>query len=117
MKRLQKVMVWGCFSWRGTGGLEFLKKVEMMNGVRSINCLMTSWNSSWASMAPAIFSRAGPLPPVKDCDGLVPPEAPHPVGEVARQLPQTQSHQDRLGGDEELHKPPAVEGGDLEGVA
>ncbi len=37
--------------------------------------------------------------------------------------PRTQSHQDRLGGDEEeaggpqLHKPPAVEGGDLEGVA
>jgi hypothetical protein len=34
MKHLQKVMVWGCFSWRGRGGLEFLKKVEMMNGVR-----------------------------------------------------------------------------------
>ena len=27
-------MVWGCFSWRGRGALEFLKKGEMMNGAR-----------------------------------------------------------------------------------
>jgi transposase len=27
-------MVWGCFSWRGRGGIEFLKTGEMMNGVR-----------------------------------------------------------------------------------
>jgi transposase len=27
-------MVQGCFSWRGREGLEFLKKGEMMNGIR-----------------------------------------------------------------------------------
>jgi hypothetical protein len=33
-KHPPKVMVWGCFSWRGRGGLEFLKTEEMMNGLR-----------------------------------------------------------------------------------
>ncbi len=48
---------------------------------------------------------------------------PHPVGEVARQLPRPQPHRDRLGMDEEeaggpqLHQHPAVEGGNFEGVA
>jgi hypothetical protein len=27
-------MVWGCFSWRGRGGLEFLKSGKMMNGTK-----------------------------------------------------------------------------------
>jgi hypothetical protein len=27
-------MIWGCFSWRGRGGLKFLKPGEMMNGIR-----------------------------------------------------------------------------------
>ena len=34
VKHPPKVMVWGCFSWRGRGGLEFLKQGEMMNGER-----------------------------------------------------------------------------------
>jgi hypothetical protein len=29
-KHPPKVMVWGCFSWRGRGGLEFLKTGEMI---------------------------------------------------------------------------------------
>ncbi len=33
-KHPPKVMVWGCFSWRGRLGLEFLKIGEMMNGLR-----------------------------------------------------------------------------------
>jgi hypothetical protein len=34
VKHPPKVMAWACFSWNGRGGLEFLKKGEMMNGVR-----------------------------------------------------------------------------------
>ena len=34
VKHPPKVMVWGCFSWMGRGGLEFLNPGEMMNGVR-----------------------------------------------------------------------------------
>jgi hypothetical protein len=34
VKHPPKVMVWGCFSWRGRGGLKFLKPGEMMNGAR-----------------------------------------------------------------------------------
>jgi hypothetical protein len=34
VKHPPKVMVWGCFSWRGRGGLEFLKPGEMMIGTR-----------------------------------------------------------------------------------
>jgi hypothetical protein len=34
VKHPPKVMAWGCFSWRGRGGLEFLEKGEMMNGTR-----------------------------------------------------------------------------------
>jgi hypothetical protein len=33
-KHPAKVMVWGCFSWQGRGGLEFLKKGEKMNTQR-----------------------------------------------------------------------------------
>ena len=39
VKHPQKVMAWACFSWRGRGGLEFLKKGEMMNGVRYVQVL------------------------------------------------------------------------------
>ena len=31
VKHPQKVMVWGCFSWKSRGGLEFLRQGEMMN--------------------------------------------------------------------------------------
>ena len=34
VKHPAKIMVWGCFSWQGRGGLEFLKKGEMMDGPR-----------------------------------------------------------------------------------
>jgi hypothetical protein len=34
VKHPPKIMAWACFSWRGRGGLEFLKPGEMMNGVR-----------------------------------------------------------------------------------
>ncbi len=34
VKHPVKVMVWGCFSWKRRGGLEFLKTGEMMNGTR-----------------------------------------------------------------------------------
>jgi transposase len=34
VKHPPKIMVWGCFSWRGRGGIEFLKTGEMMNGLR-----------------------------------------------------------------------------------
>jgi hypothetical protein len=34
VKHLEKVMAWGCFSWMGRGGLEFLGKGEMMNRIR-----------------------------------------------------------------------------------
>jgi hypothetical protein len=32
VKHPPKVMAWGCFSWMGRGGLEFLEKCELMNG-------------------------------------------------------------------------------------
>ena len=34
-----KIMAWGTFSWRGRGGLEFLKNGEMMNGTRYLTIL------------------------------------------------------------------------------
>jgi hypothetical protein len=34
VKHLPKIMAWACFSWRGRGGLGFLKPGETMNGVR-----------------------------------------------------------------------------------
>jgi transposase len=34
VKHAPKLMVWGCFSWKGRGGLEFLRPREMMNGER-----------------------------------------------------------------------------------
>ncbi len=34
VKHPSKVMVWGCFSWKGRGGLAFLKPGEMMRGAR-----------------------------------------------------------------------------------
>ena len=34
VKHPKKVMVWACFSFRGRGGIEFLKEGEMMNGER-----------------------------------------------------------------------------------
>ena len=34
VKHPPKIMAWGSFSWRGRGGLEFLKQGEMMNGIR-----------------------------------------------------------------------------------
>ncbi len=33
MKHSSKVMVWGCFSCKGYGGLQFLNQVNKMNGV------------------------------------------------------------------------------------
>ncbi len=39
VKHPPKVMVWGCFSWKGRGGLEFMKKGEMMNGTRYLKLL------------------------------------------------------------------------------
>jgi hypothetical protein len=33
MKHSSKVMVWGGFSWKGHGGLQFLSQVNKMNGV------------------------------------------------------------------------------------
>jgi hypothetical protein len=35
VKHPPKIMAWGCFSWKGQGGLEFLGKGGMMNGTRS----------------------------------------------------------------------------------
>jgi hypothetical protein len=34
VKHPPKLMAWGCFSWKGMGPLEWLKKGEMMNGQR-----------------------------------------------------------------------------------
>jgi hypothetical protein len=34
VKHPPKIMVWGCFCWRGRGGLEILKPGEMINGER-----------------------------------------------------------------------------------
>jgi hypothetical protein len=34
VKHLEKVMAWGCFTWMGRGGLEFLGNGEMMNRIR-----------------------------------------------------------------------------------
>jgi hypothetical protein len=39
VKHPAKVMVWDCFSWQGRGGLEFLKKGEMMNSQRYLRML------------------------------------------------------------------------------
>jgi hypothetical protein len=39
MKHPEKVMVLGCFSWRGRGGLEFLNRGEMMNGAMYLQVL------------------------------------------------------------------------------
>jgi hypothetical protein len=33
-KAFPKLVAWACFSWKGRGSLEWLEKVEMMNGVR-----------------------------------------------------------------------------------
>ncbi len=69
VKNPQKGMVWGCFSWRERRGLEFLKKEEMMHGVRYRQLL---------DRPPATGQRF--------C-WLIPVEVPHPVGEVSRQFP------------------------------
>ena len=39
VKHPQKVMVWGCFSWKSRGGLEFLRQGEMMNSQRYLRVL------------------------------------------------------------------------------
>lgn len=39
VKHPPKIMVWGCFSWRGRGAIEFMKKGEMMNGKRYLELL------------------------------------------------------------------------------
>jgi hypothetical protein len=39
VKHPAKVMVWDCFSWQDRGGLEFLKKGEMMNSQRYLSVL------------------------------------------------------------------------------
>ena len=39
VKHPPKIMAWGAFSWRGRGGLEFLKNGEMMNGTRYLTIL------------------------------------------------------------------------------
>jgi len=46
VKHPAKIMAWGCFSWHGRGGLEFLKKGEMMDGPRYVRLLITSWSCS-----------------------------------------------------------------------
>jgi hypothetical protein len=61
VKHPQKVMAWACFSWKGQGGLDFLKNGEMMIGVRYNRSLRTSWSGSWACMGPPTSSRMGLL--------------------------------------------------------
>jgi hypothetical protein len=39
VKHPKKVMVWGCFSWKGRGGIEFLRQGEMMNSQRYLKLL------------------------------------------------------------------------------
>ncbi len=39
VKHPAKVMVWSCFSWQSRGGLEFLKKGEMMNSQKYLRVL------------------------------------------------------------------------------
>jgi hypothetical protein len=39
MKHPKKVMVWGCFSWKGRGGIEFLRQGEMMNSQHYLKLL------------------------------------------------------------------------------
>jgi transposase len=39
VKHPQKVMVWGCFSWKGSGKMELLKQGEMMNSQRYLQLL------------------------------------------------------------------------------
>lgn len=39
VKHTPKIMAWGSFSWRGRGGLEFLKAGDMMNGPRYL-CIL-----------------------------------------------------------------------------
>jgi hypothetical protein len=46
VKHPEKVMVWGCFSWRGRGGLEFLNRGEMLNGAGICRFRKTSWSFS-----------------------------------------------------------------------
>lgn len=41
VKHSESVMVWGCFSWKGRGTLEFLNKNERMTSARYIEILQT----------------------------------------------------------------------------
>jgi hypothetical protein len=59
VKHPPKVMAWGCFSWRGRGGLEFLEKGEMMNGGATGACWMRSWSFLCTSTERATFFKTG----------------------------------------------------------
>lgn len=57
VKHPVKVMVWGSFSWRGRGGLEFLNTGEMMNGERYRRLLDEKLEFLWASTSVPTFCR------------------------------------------------------------
>jgi hypothetical protein len=71
-------MVWGCFSWRGRGGLEFLKPGEMMNGARYKQVLEDKLDFFMNQHGTTHFLQDGaPVPQVKGGEGLVCWEAQH----------------------------------------
>ncbi len=78
VKHPPKVMVWGCFSWRGRGGLEFLKPGEMMNGARYKQVLEDKLDFFMNQHGTTHFLQDGaPVPQVKGGEGLVCWEAQH----------------------------------------
>lgn len=59
VKHPEKVMAWGCFSWMGRGGLEFLNKGEMMNGPRYLRILDEKLEFFMAQHATSHFLQDG----------------------------------------------------------
>jgi hypothetical protein len=41
VKHPLKVMIWRCFSWKGSGKTEVLRREEMINGKRDLEMLNT----------------------------------------------------------------------------
>jgi hypothetical protein len=80
VKHPQKVMVWGCFSWKGRGRLgvpgpgkndewhQVLAGVEGQAGVLHASVPDNTFSAGW-----------GPLPHIKNCDKMVRGLAHHPA--------------------------------------
>jgi hypothetical protein len=79
-KAFPKLVAWACFSWKGRGSLEWLEKVEMMNGVRYRRIpgreAEVVHAAAWSNLLPAGWHT---VPQVQDHLLLVQGEAQHPT--------------------------------------